>query len=142
MRRLNSAGRLTNLLHTGGGNTIANTTYVYDAHNRLTSETRNGTQTSYSYDDTDQLTNDGANSWTFDANGKEVDGTIDWSLSFADANRFVRGEADLGLAFLDRDVLAWFKAHGDGYQTRINRILRVVMESQPPRPTPDDLISN
>ena len=36
---------------------------------------------------------------------------------------------------LDADVLAWLKRHGRGYQTRINRILRVVMESQPPRPT-------
>ena len=35
---------------------------------------------------------------------------------------------------LDADVLAWLKGHGKGYQTRINRILRVVMESQPPRP--------
>jgi uncharacterized protein (DUF4415 family) len=35
---------------------------------------------------------------------------------------------------LDADVLAWLKAQGKGYQTRINRILRVVMESQPPRP--------
>jgi len=34
---------------------------------------------------------------------------------------------------LDADVLAWLKSHGRGYQTRINRILRVVMESQPPR---------
>ena len=35
---------------------------------------------------------------------------------------------------LDADVLAWLKGHGRGYQTRINRILRVVMESQPRRP--------
>ena len=35
---------------------------------------------------------------------------------------------------LDTDVLAWLKAQGRGYQTRINRILRVVMESQPPTP--------
>lgn len=34
---------------------------------------------------------------------------------------------------LDADVLAWLKANGRGYQTRINRILRVVMESQPRR---------
>jgi uncharacterized protein (DUF4415 family) len=33
---------------------------------------------------------------------------------------------------LDEDVLNWLKGHGKGYQTRINRILRVVMESQPP----------
>jgi uncharacterized protein (DUF4415 family) len=34
---------------------------------------------------------------------------------------------------LDEDVLDWLKRHGKGYQTRINRILRVVMESQPRR---------
>ena len=33
---------------------------------------------------------------------------------------------------LDADVLDWLKGHGKGYQTRINRILRVVMESQAP----------
>lgn len=32
---------------------------------------------------------------------------------------------------LDADVLKWLKSHGRGYQTRINRILRVAMESQP-----------
>ncbi len=30
---------------------------------------------------------------------------------------------------LDADVLAWLKANGRGYQTRINRILRTAMES-------------
>ncbi len=34
---------------------------------------------------------------------------------------------------IDADILEWLKDHGRGYQTRINRILRVVMESQPPR---------
>jgi uncharacterized protein (DUF4415 family) len=34
---------------------------------------------------------------------------------------------------LDADVLDWLKASGRGYQTRINRILRAAMESQPPR---------
>jgi uncharacterized protein (DUF4415 family) len=33
---------------------------------------------------------------------------------------------------LDADILDWLKGHGKGYQTRINRILRVAMESQPP----------
>ena len=32
---------------------------------------------------------------------------------------------------LDADVLDWLKGDGKGYQTRINRILRVAMESQP-----------
>jgi len=34
---------------------------------------------------------------------------------------------------LDADVLAWLKANGRGYQTRINRILRSAMESHPRR---------
>ncbi len=31
---------------------------------------------------------------------------------------------------LDIDVLDWLKSQGRGYQTRLNRILRVAMESQ------------
>lgn len=31
---------------------------------------------------------------------------------------------------LDRDVLAWLKEYGEGYSTRINSILRSVMEHQ------------
>lgn len=43
---------------------------------------------------------------------------------------------------LDSDVLAWLRSHGRGYQTRINRILRTVMENAPRRrssraPSPD-----
>jgi uncharacterized protein (DUF4415 family) len=34
---------------------------------------------------------------------------------------------------IDADVLDWLRAQGKGYQTRINRILRVAMESQPTR---------
>ncbi len=34
---------------------------------------------------------------------------------------------------IDADVLSWLRAQGKGYQTRINRILRVVMESRPTR---------
>ncbi|NOU11381.1 MAG: BrnA antitoxin family protein [Nitrospira sp.] len=32
---------------------------------------------------------------------------------------------------LDVAVLTWLKAHGRGYQTRLNRILRAAMEGQP-----------
>jgi uncharacterized protein (DUF4415 family) len=35
---------------------------------------------------------------------------------------------------LDADVVAWLKRNGKGYQTRTNKILRTVMESQE-RPT-------
>ena len=31
---------------------------------------------------------------------------------------------------LDSDVLAWYKAQGRGYQTRINALLRAYMEAQ------------
>ena len=34
---------------------------------------------------------------------------------------------------LDTDVLAWFKSQGQGYQTRINKLLRSYMESQTQR---------
>jgi uncharacterized protein (DUF4415 family) len=33
---------------------------------------------------------------------------------------------------LDADVLDWLKGQGRGYQTRINRILRIAMEGQHP----------
>ncbi len=31
---------------------------------------------------------------------------------------------------LDRDVLAWFRGRGRGYQTRINAVLRAFMEAR------------
>ena len=43
---------------------------------------------------------------------------------------------------LDSDVLAWLKSNGRGYQTRINRILRVAMESQPKRRAPKKTTSS
>ncbi len=30
---------------------------------------------------------------------------------------------------LDPDMLAWFKKHGKGYQTRINAVLRTYMQA-------------
>jgi uncharacterized protein (DUF4415 family) len=35
---------------------------------------------------------------------------------------------------LDADVLAWLKAQGRGYQTRINSLLRAAMENRARRP--------
>jgi uncharacterized protein (DUF4415 family) len=34
---------------------------------------------------------------------------------------------------LDRDIVAWFKLHGHGYQTRINAVLRAFVDAQEPR---------
>jgi uncharacterized protein (DUF4415 family) len=33
-------------------------------------------------------------------------------------------------ATIDADVVAWFKSHGPGYQTRMNAVLRRYMETQ------------
>ena len=49
---------------------------------------------------------------------------------FANADiRFPSGKEQLTIR-LDKDVLAWFKSQGKGYQTRINTILRSYMEAQ------------
>jgi uncharacterized protein (DUF4415 family) len=57
----------------------------------------------------------------------------------ADIGHIVRGIARRGLKpappkasislRLDADVLAWFKAHGRGYQTRINAVLRAFRDA-------------
>ncbi len=35
---------------------------------------------------------------------------------------------------LDRDILAWFKQRGRGYQTRINAVLRTFVDAQKHKP--------
>jgi uncharacterized protein (DUF4415 family) len=40
-----------------------------------------------------------------------------------------QGKAPVTLR-LDRDIIAWFKLHGSGYQTRINAVLRGFVEAQ------------
>jgi uncharacterized protein (DUF4415 family) len=44
--------------------------------------------------------------------------------------RFYRPVKQAVTLRLDADVLAWFRSHGPGYQTRINRLLRSAMEAQ------------
>jgi uncharacterized protein (DUF4415 family) len=43
-----------------------------------------------------------------------------------------QGKAPVTLR-LDKDILAWFKQRGRGYQTRINAVLRAFVEAQKPR---------
>ena len=65
-------GRFSNLQHvTGAGVNISNYTYTYDLASRVTTETLNGTVTTYSYDATNQLTNDGS-AYTYDLNGNRT----------------------------------------------------------------------
>ena len=46
------------------------------------------------------------------------------------------GEDRLSLR-LDHDIIAWFKAQGPGYQSRINAVLRAYMRhhAKPPDPS-------
>jgi RHS repeat-associated protein len=67
------AGRLTNLNHkNGSGTSLANYTYTYDNADRVSTEVRNGTTTSYNYDDTNQVTGDGTRNYSYDANGNRT----------------------------------------------------------------------
>jgi RHS repeat-associated protein len=69
-----AAGRLQNLQHkNGSGTLLANYTYTYDLASRVTSETFNGAApTTYVYDNTNQLTNDGTKAYSYDANGNRT----------------------------------------------------------------------
>jgi uncharacterized protein (DUF4415 family) len=46
----------------------------------------------------------------------------------------VRPKALMSLR-IDADVIEWFKAHGPGYQSRMNALLRAYMEAHPKRKT-------
>jgi uncharacterized protein (DUF4415 family) len=53
---------------------------------------------------------------------------LDWSGAFV--GKYYRPIKKSLTIRLDADVLAWLKAQGRGYQTRINKLLRVAMESR------------
>ncbi len=68
-----NAARLTNLQHKNATDVVLeNFTYVYDLANRLTSKVENGTTTTFGYDTTNQLTNDGATGLSYDLNGNRT----------------------------------------------------------------------
>ncbi len=52
----------------------------------------------------------------------------DWSKAVV--GRFYRPVKETITIRLDADVLDWLKQGGKGYQTRVNKILRAVMEQQ------------
>jgi uncharacterized protein (DUF4415 family) len=62
------------------------------------------------------------------------DSQIDYSdipeLTEAQLARAFQPNRQLVAVRLDRDVLDWLRAPGEGYTTRINKILRAVMEHQ------------
>lgn len=52
----------------------------------------------------------------------------DWSRAVV--GKFYRPIKKSVTIRLDADVIAWLKAQGRGYQTRINKLLRAAMEGQ------------
>jgi uncharacterized protein (DUF4415 family) len=57
-----------------------------------------------------------------DIDTRDIPEVTDWSG--AERGRFYRPVKQLLSVRLDSDVVAWFKASGAGYQTRINAALR------------------
>ena len=53
----------------GSGNSLVSYSNVFNSLNQITSETRNGVTTPYSYNSTGQLTSAGNQNYTYDANG-------------------------------------------------------------------------
>ena len=53
----------------------------------------------------------------------------DWSQAVV--GKFYRPVKKSLTIRLDADVLAWLKGQGQGYQTRINKLLRAAMEGRP-----------
>ena len=64
---------VTHIHHQDSSSTqLADYIYVYDASERLSSETDNGTTITYSYDSTNQLVSAGTSSYSYDANGNRI----------------------------------------------------------------------
>ncbi len=58
----------------------------------------------------------------------DIPPVTDWSKAVV--GRFYRPIKETVTIRLDADVLDWLKQGGKGYQTRVNKILRAVMEQQ------------
>ena len=61
----------------------------------------------------------------------DIPSTADWSKAVV--GRFYRPIKKPVTIRLDADVLHWLKGQGDGYQTRINTLLRNAMAGAPRR---------
>jgi RHS repeat-associated protein len=114
-----AGGRVTQILHKNGSGTGLETyTYSYDPGNRLTSETDNGTTTTYSYDSENQLMQAGSTAYSFDANGNanasgdvvgkddllQNDGT--WTYTYDNDNNLIEKSKGSGLE-------TWFYTYDD-----------------------------
>jgi len=63
-----------------------------------------------------------------DIDYSDIPSVTDWSKAVV--GRFYRPVKETVTIRLDADVLDWLKQGGKGYQTRVNSILRAVMEQK------------
>jgi uncharacterized protein (DUF4415 family) len=63
-----------------------------------------------------------------DIDYSDIPSISDWSV--AEVGKFYRPIKQTVTIRLDADVLDWLKKGGKGYQTKVNRILRTIMEQK------------
>ncbi len=67
--------QVTNIHHlNGAGGNVTNVTYVYDAANRISTQNRDSSLSTYTYDTTGQLLTDSSATYAYDANGNRNNG--------------------------------------------------------------------
>ena len=135
-----AAGNMTQeALRTGRGLDLVTYVNAFDAANRITSETRNGSATSYAYDATNQLLTAGTYSYSFDANGNRnmsgyvtgadnrtsTDGT--WTYTYDAAGNTVKKSKGAfaetwTYGYDDRNQLLWAEDRSTDGGTLIQRI--------------------
>ncbi len=68
-----AVGRITDIQQRNGSGTVLETfAYSFDNANRVTTETVNGSTTTYAYDANNELTGDGLNTYTYDGTGNRT----------------------------------------------------------------------
>lgn len=71
--------------------------------------------------------------WDRLARDGDYEGEAEFEVDWARAELVIPEPKRMISLRLDADVLAFFKAQGKGYQTRINAVLRAYMEAQKTR---------
>ena len=76
---------------------------------------------------------EGQTDWDRLAREGDYEGEAEFEVDWARAELVIPEPKRMISLRLDPDVLAFFKAQGKGYQTRINAVLRAYMEAQKAR---------
>ena len=94
---------------------------------------------SYTADELDEMRRRDETKTDWDRVRNLTDGEIEASIDFEDEGTFDFSRVQPGLpppftqrpmVEIDEDLIDWFKAEGDGYQPRINAVLRSYVDAQ------------